>query len=126
MQTKETVFFADDLNNLLTTRLPINNSIIPLSIILKTMRYHLESNELSLKKLYSEVKSSELGTRIHISKLIKNNWISINTCSKDSRVKIIKPTAKMLDTFNALSNELRTSRESKNKKILSFKSFIKR
>lgn len=126
MQTKETVFFADDLNNLLTARLPINNSIIPLSIILKTMRYHLESNELSLKKLYSEVKSSELGTRIHISKLIKNNWISINTCSKDSRVKIIKPTAKMLDTFNALSNELRTSRESKNKKILSFKSFIKR
>jgi hypothetical protein len=126
MQTKETVFFADDLNNLLTTRLPINNSIIPLAIILKTMRYHLESNELSLKKLYSEVKSSELGTRIHISKLIKNNWISINTCSKDSRVKIIKPTAKMLDTFNALSNELRTSRESKNKKILSFKSFIKR
>jgi DNA-binding MarR family transcriptional regulator len=65
-------------------------------------------------------------TRIHISKLIKNNWISINTCSKDSRVKIIKPTAKMLDTFNALSNELRTSRKSKNKKILSFKSFIKR
>ncbi len=126
MQTKETVFFADDLNNLLTTRLPINNSIIPLAIILKTMRYHLESNELSLKKLYSEVKSSELGTRIHISKLIKNNWISINTCSKDSRVKIIKPTAKMLDTFNTLSNELRTSRESKNKKILSFKSFIKR
>ena len=126
MQTKETVFFADDLNNLLTTRLPINNSIIPLAIILKTMRYHLESNELSLKKLYSEVKSSELGTRIHISKLIKNNWISINTCSKDSRVKIIKPTAKMLDTFNALSNELRTSRKSKNKKILSFKSFIKR
>jgi hypothetical protein len=128
MQTKATVIFADEITKLLNSRLPINNSVIPLSIILKTMRYHLDDDELSFKKLYSEVKSSEIGARIHVSRLVNTNWIQIEKSTNDFRVKVIKPTEKMLDTFNSLSNEIRhkllINEEKQNLKR--FKSFIKR
>lgn len=127
MQTKATVIFADEISKLLNSRLPINNSVIPLSIILKTMRYHLEDKELSFKKLYSEVKSSEIGARIHVSRLVNTNWIQIEKSTNDFRVKVIKPTAKMLDTFNSLSNEIRHKLpiNEEKRKIHNFRNFIK-
>lgn len=127
MQTKATVIFADEISKLLSSRLPINNSVIPLSIILKTMRYHLEDDELSFKKLYSEVKSSEIGARIHVSRLVNTNWIQIEKSTYDFRVKVIKPTTKMLETFKQLSNEIKAKVPiyEEKRKVLNFRNFIK-
>lgn len=105
--SKKTVIFVDELNGYLVEKLRIDNSIIPLIIILKTIRYHLENRDLSFKSLYAEVKSSDLGTRIHITKLANKNWIQIEKSETDSRVKLIKPSIKMLDTFNAIPKRLR-------------------
>lgn len=107
MPPSQTAIIADELNTLLIEKFPLDNSLIPLSIILKTIRSHFEDRDLSLKQLYSELKSSEIGTRIHIEKLANTNWLKIEKSTNDHRVKLIKPTTKMLDTFNSLSNEIR-------------------
>lgn len=104
---KKTIIYAEELNNLLIKKFPLDNSLIPLSIILKTIRFHFEDRELSLKLLYSELNSSEIGARIHIQKLANTNWLQIEKSILDKRVRLIKPSSKMLVTFESMSDEIR-------------------
>jgi len=103
MKIETTVDFIDAVSDECTACLPINNSLIPLLILNQTMTHHLRDKDLSLKNLYTAIRSSELGARNHLSRLEKNSWLAIEKSKIDTRVKLIKPTKKLLDTYEQLS-----------------------
>ena len=88
------------------THFPINNSTIPLLILIKTIRYELNGDPLSLKSMCAELNASDLCTRLHITKLEKNGWLALKTSSTDKRVKLILSTPKLMATFSRLVDGL--------------------
>ena len=85
---------------------PINNSTIPLLILIKTIRYELAGETLSLKAMCTELNSSELCARSHIAKLEKNGWLEVKVSHMDRRVKLIKSSKRLKDTIIQLVNSL--------------------
>lgn len=88
---------------------PINNSTIPLLILIKTIRYEASGEALSLKTICTELNSSDLCTRSHIAKLERNGWLEVKKSPLDGRVKLIKSTPKLEFTFNQLVKSLKPS-----------------
>jgi DNA-binding MarR family transcriptional regulator len=111
MKTKTAVDLIHTVNDECSACLPINNSLIPLLILNQAMNHHLSNKDLPLKNLYAAIRSSELGARNHLSRLEKNSWLAIEKSSTDTRVKLIKPTKKLLDTYEHISNTLSASAE---------------
>ena len=85
---------------------PINNSTIPLLILIKTIRYQLAGQALSLKSISTELHSSALCTRTHITRLEKNGWLKVNVSNTDKRVKLINSTPKLMRNFKMMVNNL--------------------
>jgi DNA-binding MarR family transcriptional regulator len=96
----------EDLYEMCDNSLPLNNSFIPLLILAKTIRHEATGSDLTLKKLCAELKSSDLCTRTHVSKLEKKEWLKLVDSTKDRRVKIVKSTPKLEATFQKLSKEI--------------------
>lgn len=88
------------------THFPINNSTVPLLILIKTIRYELNGEALSLKRMCAELNSSNLCTRNHIAKLERNGWLEVKTSGSDGRVKLIRGTPRIINTFNQLGRNL--------------------
>ena len=80
--------------------LPIETSIIAYEIILITMRHYFMEEELSLKIIFSNKNFTEMGARYHLNRLIKNDWIISEKSEQDLRVRIIKPTDKLIEVFD--------------------------
>ena len=91
---------------------PINNSIIPLLILVKTIRFQLSAQDLSLKAMCTELHCSDLCTRSHIAKLEKNGWLEVNVSHSDRRVKLINATPKLMRSFKLLVNNLNLDAQS--------------
>ena len=85
---------------------PINNSTIPLLILIKTIRYELAGEALPLKVICAELNSSDLCTRNHIAKLEKNGWLEVRASGEDGRVKLVKSTPRLTNTFDQLAGSL--------------------
>ena len=85
---------------------PINNSIVPLFILVKTLRFQLAGKSLSLKSICTELQCSDLCARSHIAKLEKNGWLKINLSQTDKRVKLINATPKLVKKFKLLEDSL--------------------
>ena len=96
----------EDLIEKCDEHFPINNSIIPLLILVKTIRYELAGETLSLKAMCQELGSSELCARSHIAKLEKNGWLEVKVSQMDRRVKLIKSSKRLKQTFSQLVNSL--------------------
>lgn len=103
MNIENAVDFIHTIGDQCSACLPVNNSLIPLLILNETMAHHLQDKDLPLKNLYTVIRSSELGARNHLSRLEKNSWLAIEKSKIDTRVKLIKPTKKLLDTYQQLS-----------------------
>lgn len=86
---------------------PINNSTIPLLILIKTIRYELSGESLSLKVICAELNASALCTRLHIAKLEKNGWVELKASHADGRVKLVKSTSRLRNTYQQLAKNLR-------------------
>lgn len=78
--------------------LPISNSIA-YEIILISMLFHLNKKELSLKSLFTNSKSTEMGVRHHLNRLIKDEWLEISQSENDLRVKLIHPTTQLIQQY---------------------------
>jgi DNA-binding MarR family transcriptional regulator len=78
--------------------LPIQNSIA-YEIILIAMLFHLRNEELSLKSLFTNVKSTEMGARYHLNRLTKDGWLDLKQSENDLRVKFVYPTAKLIQHY---------------------------
>ena len=91
------------------SHLPLNNSAIPLLILAKTIKREENGEDLTLKMLCRELKSSDLCTRTHVSKLEKKGWVRVVNSTTDGRVKLLRSTPKLVNTFQKLSDQLHKS-----------------
>lgn len=79
--------------------LPIASSAIAYEIILIAMKYHNDGNELPLKVIFSNKNFTEMGARSHLNRLEKSGWLDIVKSNQDLRVKVIKPTPKLVHVY---------------------------
>lgn len=86
------------------TLLPINNSFIRYDLLNIVILYELQGKQLSIKKLYSSIKYSDIGIRNHLIHLVENDWLKIEGSVDDKRVKIIHATEKLWKKYEKLFN----------------------
>ena len=86
--------------------LPIGHSLIPLDILLTVLKGNENGDDLKIKELFANLPYSDMGIRYHLRTLIKNGWLSLHNGDKDTRVKRIKATDKLIERFNQLSDSL--------------------
>lgn len=84
--------------------LPIDSSPIAYEIILMCMSYYYDEKELPLKVIFLSKHFTEMGARSHVSRLVKGNWIEVIKSDQDLRIKIIKPTPKLINIFAKFVN----------------------
>lgn len=78
---------------------PINNSLEMMKVLNLVMEYHIINQPLSLKILYTELKISDLCARSNLKRMEKNGWLSIEKLENDTRVRIIKPSNKLICAY---------------------------
>lgn len=91
------------INNKLIQHLPLNNSLIPYFIMINVMHYFLEDKALSMKVLSNELTCSHNGTKKQLQVLIKDKWLTVINSQTDKRVKLIRPSKKLITKFSNLS-----------------------
>jgi hypothetical protein len=89
-----------------TMHLPIGHSFIPYEMMLFVLMHYLNSEELTVKRLFNSGAFSDMGNRYHFKKLIERDWITLTGHPNDSRLKLILPTPKLLSSFEMISEEL--------------------
>lgn len=89
-----------------TALLPIGHSFIPLDILLTVIRGDADGKDLTVKGLFTALSYSDMGIRYHFRTLIKSGWIELHNSDKDTRIKHVKPTEKLIKRFNLLSQQL--------------------
>lgn len=93
----------------LTLNFPLGGSSIAEEITLNVLDSYFSETELSVKKLFSDLPYSVMGTRNHFDRLIKDGWIECIKSSKDARVRLIVPTDALLKEIDVLSRNFEMS-----------------
>lgn len=89
--------------------LPLNNSLIPLELILFLAICQADGRRLTVKGLTSSSAFSVLGAGIHMRRLQRDGYISLEQENTDRRVKYILTTPKLDKLLAAYLEVLRTS-----------------
>jgi hypothetical protein len=92
--------------NLSFELLPTDSSTIAYEIILICMQHHNEGKELPLKVIFLNKNFTEMGARSHLSRLEKSNWIEIVRSTQDLRVKVLKPTIRLINAFESFLRKI--------------------
>jgi len=79
--------------------LPIESSTIAYEIILISMLFYSNREELSLKTLFANGNFTEMGARYHLNRLVKDQWLGITQSDGDLRVKFVNPTSKLIQSY---------------------------
>ncbi len=87
--------------------LPIGHSFIPFDILLTVVRGNAEGEDLTVKALFTALPYSDMGIRYHFRTLIKNGWIELHNGDKDTRIRRVRPTEKLIKRFSLLSQQLK-------------------
>ena len=80
--------------------LPIDTSLIAYELILMVMLHYSLQTSLPLKIIFANKNYTEMGARYHLTRLIKNGWMKSEQSPDDLRVKVIKPTIKLVVAFD--------------------------
>jgi DNA-binding MarR family transcriptional regulator len=96
---------VSNIRQLITQKLPVQNSLIPLDILLVILDIK-NADCLTVKQLVASVSQSHTGFRYHFSRLIKDDWIELKTVETDKRTRIVVPTRKLLNKFEEFAEEL--------------------
>ena len=89
--------------------LPLNNSLIPLELILFLAICQADGKRLTVKGLTSSSAFSVLGAGIHMRRLEREGYITLEQDNTDRRVKYILTTPKLDKLLAAYLEVLRTS-----------------
>ena len=89
--------------------LPLNNSLIPLEMLLFLAICQAEGKRLTVKGLTSSSAFSTLGAGIHMRRLEREGYITLEQDKTDRRVKYILTTPKLDKLLAAYLEVLRTS-----------------
>lgn len=87
---------------------PINNSIQMMKVLNLVMEYHIKKQPLSLKVLYTELNVSNLCARSNIKRMEDKGWLSIEKLKSDSRVRVIKPTKRLIHSYDRFYQKIST------------------
>jgi len=101
--------FANTLFHLrqrISERLPIGNSLLPLDILVVVMMECGDKETLTVKRLFATLPYSSTGVRYHFERLLNDGWLEFDDGINDKRIKIVKPSPKLIDTFERLSGEV--------------------
>ena len=101
--------FASTLFHLrqrISEKLPIGNSLLSLDILIVVMMESSDSEALTVKRLFATLPYSSTGVRYHFERLLNDGWLELDDGINDKRIKIVKPSPKLIDTFQRLSGEL--------------------
>lgn len=89
--------------------LPLNNSLIPLELLLFLAICQAEGNRLTVKGLTNSSAFSVLGAGLHMRRLEREGYISLEQDNTDRRVKYIGTTPKLDKLLSAYLAMLRDS-----------------
>lgn len=78
---------------------PIRNSSIVFDLILIVNHYNLINQNLTLKKIFLSLPYSENGIRKQIRHLVKFGWLDIYKSRIDGRIKLVKPSKKLIKSY---------------------------
>lgn len=93
---------AQDIRTMSAELLPLDNSFIPFDLLFKIGLAHIESDELTLKALFTGLPHSEMGMRYHFRRLLANGWIEVQPSPHDRRSKRVIATCKLLEQLTLL------------------------
>ena len=71
-------------------------------LILTILNAYLEEKPLTIKELCAGTSKSTLNTRKHINYLLDDGWIELSHGVKDKRLRLIKPTSKLINMVDNL------------------------
>ena len=112
MSTLKIINFMNELIAKYNDSFPINSSLEMMKVLNLVMEYHLRNQPLSLKILYTELKISDLCARSNLKRMETNGWLIIEKLKNDSRVRIVKPTDKLLYTYENFYRKITNNYES--------------
>lgn len=101
------VYVLEEIRKYTSSLLPIGHSFIPFDILLRVVRGNAEGEDLTVKALFTALPYSDMGIRYHFRTLIKNGWIELHNGDKDTRIRRVKPTEKLIKRFALLSQQLK-------------------
>lgn len=87
-------------------QLHIDNSLIPLNILITVASYATKNEELTVKALFTRLPYSTMGVRNHFNRLLTTGWIKLEQARHDKRIKTVKPTLKLFDKLVLIEDEL--------------------
>jgi hypothetical protein len=82
------------LRHEISKSLPIENSLIPLDLLLEASIGN-DLNNHSIKSLFISLPHSNMGLRYYFQKLIDSNFLEINKSEADKRIKIVAPSRRL-------------------------------
>jgi hypothetical protein len=94
------------IRNEISNYLPINNSLIPLDLLLVAAA----GNDLghhSVKSLFISLQHSSMGLRYHFQKLIDLNLLELYFSEEDKRVKIVVPSNLLKENIQLITRNIR-------------------
>ena len=86
--------------------LPLNNSLIPLDLLIQIALSDIVDEELSIKSLFSSIPHSEMGIRYHLRRLLEDGWVEIHTKRHDRRTKFVTSKPILLHNLELLEKEI--------------------
>lgn len=95
-----------DLRERISEKLPIGNSLLALDILVVVMKSDGGGELLTVKRLFATLPYSSTGVRYHFERLLNDGWLEFDHDANDRRIKVVKPSHKLIDTFENLSEEL--------------------
>ena len=101
------VYLLEAIRKNISSLLPIGHSLIPFDILLTVVKGNAEGEDLTVKALFTELPYSDMGIRYHFRTLIKNGWIELHNGDKDTRIRRVKPTEKLIKRFTLLAEQLK-------------------
>jgi hypothetical protein len=84
----------------------INHSMISYDILIAVIDAELSGKELTLKSLFNSLPYSIMGIRLHLNKLISDDWIVLEKSKVDARSKLVKPKEKLRIRFLSLATQI--------------------
>ena len=81
-------------------RLPSYNYLVGLEVCLTIGEYHLSGRNLSVTLLQKEIARSPGAVRRIVQSMARDGWVRIERQPDDGRGRLIKPTAKLTESFD--------------------------
>lgn len=88
------------LRKAVSVRLPSYDSLVGLEVCLAICEYHLSGSQLSVTVLQKEIARSPGAVRRIVQSMARDGWVRIERQPDDGRGRLIKPTAKLTESFD--------------------------